>query len=158
MPDAEPNWSFERDGLTFEPIPESWISSPTAIDHDEDAPASAVRLYAVSAAQIHSRSLKVRYLHPKGTKVLELATTAVSGTGDGYYPRALRSGVGWERSYVPTRDQDPDDVARLDEVRHLRTLWGDRVPEVPSDDATKRKIADGGRPLAGAFDAVGGGA
>jgi len=156
MPDADPDWSFERDDLTFEPIPDSWVSSPTAIHHDEDAPASAVRLYAVSAALIHSRSLKVRYIHPKGTKVLELATTAVSDTGDGYYPRALTSGVGWECSYVPTRDQEPDDVARQVETRHLRRLWGDRVAEVPTDEATKRKIADGGRPLAGAFDSDGG--
>lgn len=152
-----PDWSFEHEGETFKPVPESWISAPTAVDHDEDAPRSAVRLYAVSAALIGSRCFRVRYIHPKGTKVKQLETPATQRPdGEGYYPNGLETGSGWERSYVPSASQTPDDLGRLPELAHLRTLWGSRVSEVPTDDETKRKIADGGSAV-GMFDDVPGG-
>lgn len=144
------DWSIEIDGDEYHPIPESWIDARTAHDHDEDAPPEAVRLYAVSAALLGTRSFRVRYLHPKGTKVLVLETPAEERSdGDGYYPHGLKTGSGWPRTYVPGQYRDPDDVARLEETRHLRTLWGSRVDDVPTDEQLERALTDGGRPEGG---------
>jgi hypothetical protein len=146
-------WPLDIGGRQFRPIPESWIHHPHAVDHDEAAPESAVRLYAVSAAISETgRALFVRYLHPDGTGVLELETGACPApNGEDRVPCGLMPPVSnpWPRSYVPNRHQEPDDRHRVAERDHLLELWGEHLG---IDDGQDQVVADGGRAVRHLFD------
>lgn len=141
-------WPVEIDGDEFHPIPESWI------EHGRDNGEGRPRLYAVSAAVImDGRALRIRYAHPRSVNVLQYTVGAVeNGDGSGYIPAQLpKVGENWARSIVPY-GEDPQDVLRSPESDHMRSLWGPRVDDVPTDEETQRTIADGCGALTGVFD------
>jgi hypothetical protein len=133
------SWPIEIDGREYEPIPESWI------DHGTDDGHGSPRLYAVSAAVYGREMLSVRYLHPSEPAVLEAEMRAEENAhGDGHVPAMLAKYQQWPRSVTPD-GQDPTDISRQAEVEHLRTIWGQRVEQIPTEDDHEQLMADGGR-------------
>jgi len=142
------DYTVEIDGDEFQPIPESWLDHPSAVDGREGE--GPPRIYAVSAARLSSRCLKIRYAQPKTNNVLQFTTGAAPGPeGDGYVPAQLREpGETWQRSMVPV--SRPMDVLRVEEIAHFRELWADRVDAVPTDgELVRGVIPDGGRLFGG---------
>jgi hypothetical protein len=148
-------WPVDIDGDDYHKVPQSWIGHEHAVDHDKHAPPGAIRLYAVSVHVTESgRALRVRYLHPNRTGVLELETGACPSPDDAdqRVPCALVPPVEnpWPRSYVPDVTQDPDDVHRAEERDYFLELWGERLGIGAEDD--QQIIADGGRAVRHLFD------
>lgn len=133
------DYALEIEGDEFQPIPESWLDHPMAVD----AGAGEPRLYAVSAALRTPRVLVVRYAQPRTNNVAQYSLGAMQGpNGDGYVPSNLReAGKTWGRSIVPGPRVEPRDVLRTTEIEHFRDLWAGRVDDVRTDGEL---IADGG--------------
>jgi hypothetical protein len=87
-----PDWTLDIDGRTYHPIPESWLAHPSALDRDNCA---GPRLFAVSAATIGSKTVRVRYAQPRTGQVLVCQTAGETPAwADGVVPRALVTGYG----------------------------------------------------------------
>lgn len=121
-------WSFHWDGYEWQPIPEWWLDNQFARDRDElDGPP----LFAVSFAELPGNTIRVRYLHSTYPKVL-VCQTASAKFERGIAPRAFQTGAGWPRSMRPGAST-PQDTARIVEIQHLRSIWSERVEDVPAD-------------------------
>lgn len=138
------DYRLEIDGDEYRPVPESWLEHPSAVDHDEGAPAEAVRLYATSVAVVADGTrLRVRYTHPRSPDVLTRSMAATEGQyASERVPRAFeRDGLVWAKTYVPGRFDEPDGTIRRPERDHFIDLWRDRLIGGGAGGIT---IADGG--------------
>jgi hypothetical protein len=133
------SWPVEYDGDEYQPIPRSWLAHPNAYHRQNRA---GPRLFAVSAAVLNSRTIRVRYIHPTDSGVL-VCQTAGDHHENGIAPEALLNGTGWPHSLHPG-PSDSVDTTRESEVEHFRELWGDRLDELDQDGESKRVVADGG--------------
>lgn len=133
------SWPVEYDGYEYEPIPRSWLEHPESYHRDHRG---GPRLYAVSAAQITPRTLRVRYIHPTNPGVLVCQTAGRQHNG-GIVPEGIVIKTGWPHSLHPGRS-DPKDVCRQVEREHFKTLWGERVSESSTDTERSELVADGG--------------
>jgi hypothetical protein len=140
------SWPVEFDGHEYQPIPKSWIEHPESYYRQQrDGP----RLFAVSAAAITGKTLRIRYLHSKNPGVLVCQTAAREHNG-GPVPEALVNCTGWPHSLHPGQSE-PKDVRRDCEAEHFEVLWSDRlerpdrltIREEPRDIPEKRVIVDG---------------
>ena len=130
-------WPIEYDGNQYHPIPESWLEHPESYHRDHRA---GPRLFAVSAAKITGRTLRLRYVHPTNPGVL-VYQTAGREHNSGLVPEGLVIKTGWPHSLHPG-PSDPKDVIRSSERDHFTTLWGDRLTEPEPEPA--EIVADGG--------------
>jgi hypothetical protein len=127
-------WPVEFNGREFEPIPESWITHPDAVDRDRRRGA---RLLAVSAAPRGSRTLRIRYAHPTEPYVLVCETPGERHNG-GVVPAGLvLTGRTWPRSLRAT---EPTDGRRRCEREHMAEIWSDRVPRTPDAWGGSREV------------------
>ncbi|AQL41670.1 hypothetical protein BV210_02595 [Halorientalis sp. IM1011] len=115
--------SFEVDGRTYEPVPESWI------DHGVDRGSGHPRLLAVSVAHCEeSKLLYVRYAHPTEETVYCATTGAHVTSDDKVFPSALVSKIAeWPRSRVPASHVGPNGHLHPIEKEHLRKCWKERI-------------------------------
>lgn len=133
------NWPVKYDGHEYQPIPKSWLEHPNSFHRQQRG---GPRLFAVSAACLNSRTLRIRYLHPTNAGVLICQTTGRE-IQNGIAPEALDNGTGWPHSLHPGRSE-PNDVRRECELRHFRELWGSRLDEIEATDEGGQLVADGG--------------
>lgn len=143
---AGSEWPLEIEGREYHPVPETWI------EHGFDDGEGDPRVYAVSCAVRARKKLSVRYLHPRMPKVLRVEMQGTeNSTSDGVVPSMLATYEKWPRSTTP-QGVGPTDVARELEFDRLRTLWGERVEEIPADSDDIEVLADGGRAVNHVFD------
>lgn len=133
-------WPVTFESMEFNPIPESWLNAPSAVDREQfDGP----RIYAVSVATINSRTLSVRYGELGSDGILMLRHVGVE-SDDGIIPQRLAAGQRWTRSRCVAPRDEPRDRLRECERKHLREIWGHRVDEVPRLIGREARMSRGG--------------
>jgi hypothetical protein len=136
------SWPVEFDGHEYQPIPKSWIEHLESYYRQQRG---GPRLFAVSAAAITGKTLRIRYLHSKNPGVLVCQTAAREHNG-GPVPEALVNCTGWPHSLHPGQSE-PKDVRRDCEAEHFEVLWSDRLERPDESESTEHDrelVADGG--------------
>ena len=130
MSTTDNSWSVSSDSdpdrFDYKPIPASWIRHPAAYDRSRR---TGPRLLAVSAATYGSRTLRIKYAHPR-TGMYLVAQTPAESHKTGTVPQALKNHSGWPRSRRPGLT-DPKGRLEDVEVEHMQTIWADHLDPVP---------------------------